>query len=156
MSKRNKFLLDENLERLAKWLRMLGYDTIVPKSISIEKKISLCIKERRIFLTRNKKIAKRSEPYIRFFMKEQTYLKQLSEMQDLISFDNKLSTRCLNCNYILQTIEPEYIKHLVPEKVLNYFSEFKICRKCGKIYWNGSHYDAMKMEFKNLLTTKVI
>jgi len=155
MDKRKKFLLDENLGRLAKWLRMLGYDTIVPKSISIDRKISLCIKERRIFLTRSKRIAKRREQFIRMMITEKSYKKQLYQLRELINFENELSTRCLECNNFLQPIDTKFINNIVPEMVLNNFSKFKICRKCGKIFWKGTHYQAMKRELNNLLTTIV-
>ena len=151
---RKKFLLDGNLGRLAKWLRMLGYDVAVYKSISIEKKISLCTKERRIFLTRSNKIAKRKESFSRILIKAEKYDEQLQEISQLLELNSeRLFSRCLKCNYRLQDILAEKIDGLVPESVMHNFSEFKICRKCGKIYWRGSHYDAMKSKLKNLLTT---
>ena len=151
---RKKILLDENLGKLGKWLRMLGYDTAVYKSISIEKKVSLCVKERRIFLTRSSKIAKRKESFSRILIKSEKYDEQLQEISHLLELNNeKLFSRCLKCNYRLQDIHAEKINGLVPEKVKHNFSEFKICRKCGKIYWRGSHYEAMKCKLNNLLTT---
>lgn len=151
---RKKFLLDENLGKLAKWLRMLGYDAAVYKSISIEKKISLCYKERRILLTRSKKIVKRGECFSRILIKAEKYDKQLQEMLPLLELNNDLLfTRCIECNNEMREIKIEKIDGLVPESVKYNFSEFKICRKCGKVYWRGSHYDAMKSKLKNLLTT---
>ena len=151
---RKKFLLDENLGKLAKWLRMLGYDAAVYKSISLEKKIYLCNKERRVFLTRSNKIAKRKENFSRQLIRTEKYDKQLQEMQDLIELEDVvLFSRCLECNSKLRKVQVEKIEGLVPENVRYNFSDFKICRKCGKIYWNGSHYDAMKSKLKNLLTT---
>ena len=152
--KKKKFLLDENLYRLTKWLRMLGYDSIIPKSISIEKKISLCQKERRIFLTRSKKIANRNNKFIRILIKTEEPEKQLQQILNLIDFDEDIfASRCLICNNRLEMVTTKKIESLVPENVKNTFSDFKICRKCGKIYWKGSHYVAMKSRLKNLLTT---
>ncbi len=150
---KKKFLLDENLGKLAKWLRMLGYDSVVYKSISIEKKISLCIKERRIFLTRSKKIAKMNERFSRILIRTEKYDNQLKEILPLLEINNEMFfSRCLECNNRLQAIKAEKIDGLVPENVKHNFTDFKICRKCGKIYWHGSHYDAMKSKLKNLLT----
>ena len=151
---RKKFLLDENLGKLAKWLRMLGYDVAIYRSISNEKKISLCNKERRVYLTRSNKIAGRKESFSRILIRTEKYDEQLLEMSHLLEFNNKmLSSRCLVCNDKLQEIQVEKIKDLVPKYVTDNFSDFKICRKCGKIFWNGSHYAAMKSKLKNLLTT---
>ena len=132
---RKKFLVDENLGKLAKWLRMLGYDAAVYKSISIEKKISLCVKERRIFLTRSTKIAKRKERFSRILIKSEKYDKQLQELLHVLEFNAKmLSSRCLECNYKLQELQIEKIRDLVPENVRNNFPDYKICRKCGKFF----------------------
>ncbi|RLC53718.1 MAG: hypothetical protein DRH89_10310 [Candidatus Cloacimonadota bacterium] len=151
---RKKFLLDENLAKLAKWLRMLGYDVAIYRSINNEKKISLCNKERRVYLTRSNKIAKRKEIFSRMLIRTEKYDEQLLEMSHLLEFNNKmLSSRCLVCNDKLQKIQVEKIKDLIPKYVTDNFSDFKICRKCGKIFWNGSHYAAMKSKLKNLLTT---
>lgn len=151
---RKKFLLDENLGKLAKWLRMLGYDTAIYKSISIEKKIFLCSKERRIFLTRSKKNAKRKENFSRILIRTEKYDDQLQEILHLLELNNEiLFSRCLECNSKLQEISAGKVYDLVPENVIHNFSDFKICRKCGKIFWCGSHYDAMKYKLKNLLTT---
>jgi len=151
---RKKFLLDENLAKLAKWLRMLGYDVAIYRSINNEKKISLCNKERRVYLTRSNKIAKRKEIFSRMLIRTEKYDEQLLEMLHLLEFNNKmLSSRCLVCNDKLQKIQVEKIKDLIPKYVTDNFSDFKICRKCGKIFWNGSHYAAMKSKLKNLLTT---
>ena len=151
---RKKFLLDENLAKLAKWLRMLGYDVAIYRSINNEKKISLCNKERRVYLTRSNKIAKRKEIFSRMLIRTEKYDEQLLEMSHLLEFNNKmLSSRCLVCNDKLQKIQVEKIKDLIPKYVTDNFSDFKICRKCGKIFWNGSHYATMKSKLKNLLTT---
>ena len=152
--KKKNFLLDEALCRLAKWLRMLGYDSSVTKSISIEKKISLCQKERRIFLTRSKKIANRKDKFVRILIKSEEPEKQLQQILEFIDFDEDIfASRCLICNNGLDVATAEKIESLIPENVKNTFSDFKICRKCGKIYWKGSHYAVMKSRLKNLLTT---
>ena len=90
IEKRPKFLLDEILSKLAKWLRILGYDGVIYKSISIEKKIAICIKERRIFLTRNKKIAGRKESFSRSFITSDNYERQLQEISDLLNLNEDL------------------------------------------------------------------
>ncbi|MDP8268359.1 MAG: Mut7-C RNAse domain-containing protein [Candidatus Tenebribacter davisii] len=154
MQKNKKFLLDENLGKLAKWLRILGYDSAVYKCISSKKKIYLCEKEHRIFLTRSKKIASRKEQFLRILIKSEKSDEQIMELLNIIKLDNELIfTRCTKCNYILKDIDVKSIENLIPRDIIDNFSEFKICRKCGSIYWHGSHYVAMKDKLNNLLTT---
>lgn len=148
-----KFLLDENLNRLAKWLRMLGYDAAVYKSINIHNKIRLVNRERRIYLTRDKTLAKKKEKFTRVLIKSEKHLEQLKEILDYISYNEEfVFTRCIDCNRILYDISKGKIKELIPPFVLENHSHFKVCRKCGKVFWMGTHYQEMKKELKNILT----
>ncbi len=149
---KTKFLLSENLNRLAKWLRLLGYDAVIYKSISLHKKIQLAQKERRIFLTRSKKIAKNSIQFSRRLIKSDDHLVQLKELENLINYDeNMIFTRCIECNKLLNSIEKDKIKNRLDEFTFQNFEKFKICRKCGKIYWEGSHYQNMKNILKRII-----
>jgi len=153
IEKRPKFLLDDNLGKLAKWLRILGYDSVVYQSISIEKKISTCIKERRIFLTRSKKTAGRKESFSRILIISDNHEQQLQEISNLLILSaDLLFSRCTECNFNLQMVKKEKIQKLIPEFIYNNFKEFNVCRKCGKIFWKGSHYNAIKYKLNNLLT----
>ncbi len=148
-----KFLLDENLNRLAKWLRMLGYDAAIYKSVSIHNKVRLAKKERRIYLTRSKKIAKLKEEFSRFLIRAVTHQQQLGELKQFLKFNNDfIFTRCIECNRKLEQISKEKIKEIIPSHIYETFTEFTICCKCGKVYWQGSHYASMKMQLKNMLT----
>ncbi len=148
-----KFLLDENLNRLAKWLRMLGYDATIYKSVSIPNKLRLTKKERRIYLTRSPKTAKLKEKFSRFLIRTVDHQQQLGELKKFLKFDdNFLFTRCIECNRKLEKISKEKIKGIIPPYIYETFIEFTICRKCGKVYWQGSHYASMKRQLKNMLT----
>ncbi len=147
-----KFLLTENLNRLAKWLRMLGYDAAIYKSISFHNMIRLAVKERRIILTRSTKQAKSNLKFSRILIKADNHLQQLKELKEVISFnEHYIFLRCLLCNKLLIEIAKEKIKDLVPEFIYENQTDFKVCRKCGKIYWQGTHYKAMLAEIKNTL-----
>jgi len=146
-----KFLLEENLIKLAKWLRLMGYDADVYRSVNINALIALAVKEHRIILTRSKRIAKLKQRFSRFLIKSDNYINQLSELKDYISInENHLFSRCMNCNVLLHDIEKKKIKDLVPTKVFHAFYNFKICRRCGRIYWQGSHYIEMYNTIHNL------
>ncbi len=148
-----KFLLDENLNRLARWLRMLGYDAAVYKSVSIHNKVRLAKKERRIYLTRSKKTAKLKEEFSRFLISEVDHQQQLGELRQFLKFnDDFIFTRCIECNKKIEKISKEKIKEIIPPYIYETFIEFTICRKCGKVYWQGSHYASMKRQLKNMLT----
>ena len=148
-----KFLLDENLNRLTKWLRMLGYDAAIYKGVSIHNKVRLAKKERRIYLTRSQKTAKLKEEFSRFLIRAVNHQQQLEELRKFLKFDDDfILTRCIECNRKLEKISKEKIKENIPPYIYETFIEFTICRKCGKVYWKGSHYASMKRQLKNMLT----
>ena len=80
-----KFLLAENLNKLAKYLRFLGYDTSLYKAISLDTKIRLCQKERRIYLTRSSKEASSPHKFTRVLIKEEFVDDQIKEMKDYLN-----------------------------------------------------------------------
>jgi len=146
-----KFILTEDLGRLTKWLRMLGYDAEVYKSASFFTIIRLAKKERRIFITRSKKDLKSNQKISRVLIKSENYLEQLQEMKDYISFkDEHIFTRCLICNKSLFDISKKKIIDLIPEYIYQNHKDFKVCRKCGKIYWKGTHHKDMMNELREL------
>ena len=143
MMKKNRirFILDENLGKLAKWLRFLGYDAAIYKSISIDNKIRLANKERRVYLTRDKKIAKLKREFSRKLIVSQDYKKQLRELKDYIEFaEEYVFSQCPNCNIALKSIDKDKIKKLVPKFIYQTNNDFKVCYKCGRVFWKGSHY----------------
>ncbi len=149
---RVKFLLDENLGKLAKWLRFLGYDAAIYKSISIHNKIRLANRENRVYLTRDKKIAKLKQKFSRKLIKSENHKEQLKELKNYIKYEEEyLFTICPNCNRLLKNANKEKIKKLVPEYIYQTHDEFKVCYMCGRVFWKGSHYHKIRDTLKDLL-----
>ncbi len=148
-----RFLLAENLNRLAKYLRMLGYDAEIYKSISFSNKIRLANKDKRIFLTRSQKEAKSTIQFSRKRIFSNFVREQIKELRDYISLsENHLFSRCLVYNKKLHQIKKEKIQSLVPGYVYYEHNDFYLCRKCGRIYWRGTHSKRMKKMLENLLS----
>ena len=146
-----KFLLEDNLIKLARWLRLLGYDAAVYRSTSLSSLIALAKKEKRVFLTRSKRIFKLKQKFPRYLIKNTSYKNQLYELKDYIKYDEEhLFSRCMNCNVSLHDIEKKKIKDLIPEAVFETFENYKICRRCGRIFWQGSHYHKMKLTLQKI------
>ena len=146
-----RFILEDNLIRLAKWLRIMGYDAAVHRAVSLSTLISLANKEKRVFITRSNKIFKLKQRFPRFLIKSDKHLQQLQELKNYIELEEDfLFTRCTHCNTKLNVIEKEKIEKLVPEVVYQSFEDYYICRRCGRIYWQGSHYKRMKLELQKI------
>ncbi len=139
--KEPKFILVENLGKLAKILRFLGYDAVLHKKINFMTSIRIANKQRRIILTRSNKQAKLKNSFRRIMLKSDQPFEQLKELSHLCNIREEfLFSRCTMCNDKLQVIDKEEIKTSINKYVLENNDEFKICKSCGRIYWKGTHY----------------
>jgi uncharacterized protein with PIN domain len=148
-----KFLADRMLGKLAKELRMLGYDTIYYRGENAYPLIKLAREEGRVILTRNTKLLpKRPEDHIIRVMQDQPPL-QLRELiqKKVISLDEEnLFSRCLLCNILLDEIPREEAEGKVPDFIFYQQREFFRCPQCLRIYWKGSHQDHMQKKVDKL------
>ena len=148
-----KFLADRMLGKLAKELRMLGYDTIYYQGENAYPLIKWAREEGRVILTRNTKlIPKRPEDHIIRVMEDKPPL-QLRELiqKKVISLNEKnLFSRCLLCNILLDEIPREEAEGKVPDFIFYQQREFFRCPQCLRIYWKGSHQDHMQKKVNEL------
>ncbi|MCX5781412.1 MAG: Mut7-C RNAse domain-containing protein [Elusimicrobia bacterium] len=148
-----RFLVDKMLGRLAKWLRVFGYDTEYSPDKFGSGLLLESLRENRMLLTRGKKLSDKRGWQVVYlksdFIGEQ--LKQLaSELHLKYSFD-KIFSRCTLCNgKILLVSEKTQLKELVPEYVYKTQNQFYRCEKCSQIYWKGTHFDLIKNDLAKL------
>ena len=146
-----KFLCDEMLGTLAKWLRILGYDTEYVKDRDDEELLRIAREEGRIIITRDKLLAKKAGNAL--YLNEISLEKQIASVLEHFNLkidEDKLLSRCTICNEIVIPIEKEKVKEKVPENAWKSHDKFWICPKCGKIYWIGSHWKNMKERIENI------
>jgi uncharacterized protein with PIN domain len=148
-----KFIVDRMLGKLAKGLRMLGYDTVYYRGEGAYPLIKLAREEGRVILTRNSKLLpKRPEDRINRIMEDKPSL-QLKELtqKKVISLNKKaLFSRCLLCNILLNEIPREEAEGKVPDFIFYQQKKFFRCSKCLKIYWQGSHQENMLKRIEQL------
>jgi len=129
----------------------MGYDAAVYKAVGINRLISLANRERRILVTRSKKVFKLKQTFNRILITREHYQDQLQEMKKYIELNEaNLFARCSECNAELFEIDKDKIKDLIPEYVFSNFSRFLICRRCGRIYWQGSHYHQIRSQLHKI------
>jgi hypothetical protein len=148
-----KFLADRMLGKLAKELRMLGYDTIYYRGENTYPLIKLAREEGRVILTRNTKlIPKRPKDRIIRVIEDKPPL-QLRELiqKKVISLEEEnLFSRCLLCNILLDEIPREEAEGKVPDFIFYQQKEFFRCPQCLRIYWKGSHQNHMQKKVNGL------
>jgi len=143
-----KFIADHMLGSLAKWLRMIGFDTVYNKEMDDAKIAAVARAESRFVLTRDKELAK--EPGA-FFVEDDQLDAQLTAVSQKfgIRFDDS-ATRCTACNGELVDLPKEEAQGNVPDGALAGNDKFWKCTTCGKVYWKGSHWLGIMDRVKRL------
>ena len=148
-----KFLVDRMLGKLAKELRMLGYDTIYYRGEDAHQMIQCARQEGRVILTRNTKLKpKRSEDRIIRVLEDDPFLqlKELIQKGHISLNEENLFSRCLLCNVLLDEIPREEAEGKVPEFIYYQQKAFFRCPQCQRIYWPGSHQENMQKKVDEL------
>ncbi len=148
-----KLIADMMLGRLARWLRLYGYDTVYGVKDD-DKIIEIAKKEGRIILTRDEELAKRAKNVI--LIKSNKFEEQIKQLMELGFTFNELfpeNARCPKCNGLIKEISKEKIKDKVPPGVYEKYNEFYICTECGQIYWPGRQWEEMVKIDKRLRGT---
>lgn len=137
-----KLLCDHMLGTLAKWLRFMGYDTAYPGPLDDTALLAVAQSEGRVLLTRDKELASRSPEAIR--VRSDDLEEQVREVASQLRLKvvDPLS-RCSLCNTVLMAANPADVQGLVPEGVRARHVAFWRCPTCGKVYWQGSHWNKM-------------
>ncbi len=142
------FAVDQMLGSLAKWLRMLGYDTVYDKTMD-DKQIAAAAKaDNRFVLTRDKELSK--EPGAMLIETEDLEA-QLTAVREKFGLKFSEDTiRCTQCNGELVSLPKEEAKDSVPEGAFASNDKFWKCGGCGKVYWRGSHWLGIMERFRKL------
>jgi len=149
-----QFLCDDNLGKLARYLRMLGYDTYFKSALNDAELLAVMLKPNRLVLTRDTQRIKRIEPE-RYLLIEtdspEQQLKTVVKHFDLQINKSSLFTRCLECNVICHEVAGDDIKDEVFPYIIKTHDRFKRCPSCRRIYWQGSHYKDMIEKLENVI-----
>jgi uncharacterized protein with PIN domain len=141
-----KFILDVHLGRLSKYMRLCGFDTLFERDLNDREIVSISVSERRIILTRDRDLLKSRLVTHGYWIRSRGSEEQLKEVLRRFDLKNdlRLFTRCLECNGMISDVPKEEIIDQLMPKTRDYYSDFRKCGGCEKIYWQGSHYERMK------------
>lgn len=140
-----RFILDDHLGRLARYLRQLGFDTLYGKTFQDEEVLHLAEEERRIILTKDSRLLRHKRVRFAYLIVSNDPKDQLLEVlqqYDLFASFHPFG-RCLLCNHKLKAVKKEDILHRLEPLTRKYYQEFFWCSACEKVYWKGSHYQRM-------------
>ena len=139
------FIVDAMLGKLAKKLRLLGYDSFYSSNIEDDNLLQIAKNENRIIISKDEQLIKKAKK----FQIENVQITKNQEIEQLIQINEKIdlgkciiqsnNTRCPVCNGDLIPTEKNNILEHVPIGVLKNMNNFWMCNKCKKIYWEGTH-----------------
>ena len=140
--RRPRFVLDVHLGTLARWLRLLGLDASYQRECDDAQLAAISARERRILLTRDVGLLKRSAVTRGHWVRATDPLRQIEEVIRAFSLQKDLQpfSRCTACNGVLRPAQRAEIAGRVPPRVHARFRRFVQCPRCDRIYWRGSHY----------------
>ena len=145
-----KFIADVHLGKLARLLRLLGFDTFYENNVTINDLLRLSTDQDRIILSRNKLFSKKSNKS--FLVIDENPSIQLKQLYDHFHLKDQIHpfSRCIVCNGTLEAVTKEKISVLLEKNTSQYFNEFWQCKHCKRIYWKGTHYENMLKKIQNI------
>ncbi|MFB3056038.1 MAG: Mut7-C RNAse domain-containing protein [Ignavibacteriaceae bacterium] len=140
-----KFIADVHLGKLARYLRMMGFDVFYKNDFDDDKIVSLSLTEKRAILTRDRGILKRSKVTHGYWVRTTKINEQVIEVIKRFDLKNNIKefSRCIDCNTVLKPISKNEIIDDLPPKVLKSQTDFSRCPACQKNYWKGTHHQKM-------------
>lgn len=148
-----RFLADAHLGALARFLRMLGFDTAHENALTDVEIRRLARDERRIVLTRDRDLLMCRDIAVGCLVRAQRPEEQLREVAVRYALAGAAQpfSRCLRCNLPLDRVEKRAIVERLPGQVRAHHEQFMVCHGCDRIYWPGSHYARMRAMLRELL-----
>ncbi len=144
-----RFLADDHLKRLARWLRSAGFDTYWRLDIENRELYRISWVEKRTILTLDRKLwAPRLLRLSSHDVKVQ--FREVMEAFSLDPFEHAF-TRCVVCNVLLEATEKETVADRLPERVRERCEHFRRCPSCGRIFWRGTHTERTLRFFEEAL-----
>ncbi len=145
------FLADAMLGRLARWLRILGYDVEYSPGED-DDLLRLAHREGRILLTRDTRLLRRQRLPPHLFIQSDHVVEQLRQVVATLRLDPESppSRRCICCNAVLEPRSKNEVLGLVPEFVWSRRETFWGCPRCRRIYWAGTHRQRMEEAIRAL------
>jgi uncharacterized protein len=149
-----RFAADAMLGRLARWLRVLDFDTFYEEAVADDRLVRLADEESRILLTRDRHLLRELRPRHAFELRQDAPLEQLKALVTTLQLapPADLFMRCMLCNTRLSApLDEAQVKAVLPAGMTERPSAVRQCPSCGRCYWFGSHTRRMREAIERAL-----
>ncbi len=155
-----RFIVDHNVGKLAKWLRIMGYDALLFRGADDGRLIDIALKEGRVILTKDTQLMRRrviTGGRLKAILVEddnpEQQLRQVVRTLDL-DYNFRPFSLCLECNRPLIPRTKEEVQDLVPPYVYRTQEQYMRCPACQRIYWRGTHWQAMTANLSRMMSSE--
>jgi uncharacterized protein with PIN domain len=155
-----KFIVDNNVGKLAKWLRIMGYDALLFDEEDDGKMVKVALAQKRVILTKDTQIMRRrvvtSGRLKAVLLKSDEPKVQLRQIAETLGLDYQFRpfSICLECNQSLVERNKDEVRDSVPSHVFETQSLYMECPSCHRIYWRGTHWQSMSRELETFKSQK--
>ncbi len=141
-----RFVLDTHLGTLARYLRVLGFDSLYRNDYDDETLARVAHDEGRILLTRDRGLLKRSLVTHGYHVWSTRPAQQVTEVLRRFDLFDRVAPfrRCPRCNGVVEPVPKAAVVDQLLPKTRQFYDEFGRCAACGQVYWKGPHYDHMR------------
>jgi len=144
-----RFIIDHNVGTLVRWLRMMGFDSIFFTGENDSEMVNRAISENRIILTRDTGIAQRrlvKTGLVKLLLlTDENPMRQIETVVQELALKKLMQpfSRCIECNSLLEERNAQEVQNRVPPYVFKTQAYYRECPGCHRIYWRGTHWEAM-------------
>lgn len=136
-----RFVVDVNLGKLARYLRLIGFDSVSDGALDDGDLAHIAAKDDRILLTKDRNLLKRRIVVHGYLVRAVNPADQLVEVVRRFRRAELMQpfARCMECNGDIVPVAKSEVDHLLEPLTREHYDDFRHCRNCGRIYWRGSH-----------------
>jgi uncharacterized protein with PIN domain len=150
-----RFILDVNLGKLAKFMRLLGFDSLYCNHYHDPDIVKIAVNEQRIVLTRDRRLLYAKQIQHGYWVRAvhvESQVKEVAQRYNLCQSAHPF-VRCIVCNGMLAPVDKTAILDRLEPKTKLYYQRFRRCLHCQRIYWEGSHLEHIRRGFADVLNT---
>lgn len=151
-----RFIVDCMLGKLAKWLKILGFDALFFSKIEDDELLTIARKESRILLTKDTGLIQQAKDVETLFLESEEWQDQVQQVLEHFNLREKVNphTRCIDCNVVLKNLPKKNAKNLVSAFVFDKADSFALCPNCSRVFWRGTHFKDMEAKIQKILNLK--
>lgn len=147
------FVVDVNLGRLARTLRLLGFDVLFSNAYGDAEIVAIAETQKRIVLTRDRRLLHAKAVAHGYWVRSVRVARQVEEVlrRFALAGQVRLFSRCADCNGQIEPVDKQAVLDRLEPKTRKYYETFYRCSACGKIYWEGSHVGNIRARFREVM-----